>query len=259
MSGHPGTGGLRLLRSVGSAIVQHPTQRNPSRLRPAASAMSEIPQGPVAAHRFKVIIVGGGFGDLECAKALAGADCDVLLGCVTIGKTTMAAESVLWAAGVRASPAARWLCAPSDRAGSVIVGPDLTLPSDAPVYVIGDTGSLMHEGKMVPGVAPAAKQMGRYVGDRLRQRIEGETIATAPFRYRHQEDLATVGRGSAVVKLGRLELTGWFGWLFWSVAHVYFLIGFRNRIAVAFSWTWDYLTTGRKARLILEHFRSPAE
>lgn len=176
---------------------------------------------------------------------------DICEGQVCLGSTTIATETVVWAAGVRASPAARWLFAPSDRAGRVIVGPNLALPTDSSVFVIGDTASVLCHGRTIPALAPAAKQMGRHVGRILLARASGRRIRKSAFRYRHGGDLATIGRGAAVVKLGALELTGWFGWLFWSIAHVYFLIGVRNRISVAFSWVWDYVTSGRKARLIL--------
>ncbi len=176
---------------------------------------------------------------------------DVCEGQVCLGTDTIAADTIVWAAGVRASPAARWLFSPSDRAGRVIVGPDLALPTDPSIFVIGDTASVMNGGAPVPALAPAAKQMGRYVGRLLRARTSGKGRETT-FRYRHGGDLATIGGGAAIVKLGPMELTGWLGWLFWSVAHVYFLIGVRNRIAVAFSWAWDYVTSGRKARLILQ-------
>jgi NADH dehydrogenase len=152
---------------------------------------------------------------------------------------------------VVASPATQWLSAEHDRAGRVIVGPDLTVPGNPNVFVIGDTASVHDEtGKPVPGVAPAAKQMGRYVGKLIAARMAGETLP--PFRYRDAGDLATVGRRAAVVNLHRLRLTGFIGWLFWSVAHIYFLIGLRYRFVVAFTWLWDYLTFQRSARLITE-------
>ena len=161
------------------------------------------------------------------------------------------AGTIIWAAGVVASPAAQWLSAEHDRAGRVIVGPDLALPGKHNVFVIGDTAAVHDEnGKPVPGVAPAAKQMGRYVGKLIAARTAGETLPH--FRYRHEGDLATVGRRAAVVKLHRLRLTGFIGWLFWSVAHIYFLIGLRYRFVVAFTWLWDYLTFQRSARLITE-------
>ena len=161
------------------------------------------------------------------------------------------AGAVIWAAGVQASPAAAWLGAAHDRAGRVEVGPDLTLPGRPEIFVIGDTASVRDGERPVPGVAPAAKQMGQYVGKVIAARARGAS-APGPFAYKHQGDLATVGRKAAIVKLGRLELTGFIGWLFWGLVHVYFLIGLRNRIAVAFSWLWDYVTFGRRSRLITQ-------
>jgi NADH dehydrogenase len=162
------------------------------------------------------------------------------------------ASAVIWAAGVMASPAARWLGADADRAGRVKVEPDLSIPGHPEIFVIGDTAAVRDvNGSPVPGIAPAAKQMGRYVGDLIAARIAGRT-GSKPFRYRHLGDLATIGRRAAVVKFGRLQLRGFIGWLFWSVVHIYFLIGLRNRFIVAFSWFWNYLTFQRGARLITD-------
>jgi NADH dehydrogenase len=159
------------------------------------------------------------------------------------------AGTIIWAAGVIASPAATWLAAEHDRAGRVIVGPDLSLPGRPNVFVIGDTASVRDDnGNSIPGVAPAAKQMGRYVGNLIAARVAGN--AMPPFHYRHPGDLATIGRRAAVVNLDRLRLKGFVGWLFWSVAHIYFLIGLRHRFMVAFTWLWDDLTRQRGARLI---------
>ena len=118
------------------------------------------------------------------------------------------------------------------------------------IFVIGDLASVQNEdGKPVPGIAPAAKQMGRYVGRLIAARASGERNMQ-PFRYRHAGDLAAIGRRAAVVKIGRIELTGFVAWLFWGVAHIYFLIGLRNRFVVAVTWLWSYLTFRRGARLI---------
>jgi NADH dehydrogenase len=164
------------------------------------------------------------------------------------------AATIIWAAGVVASPAARWLDAEQDRAGRVKVGPDLSLSRHPEVFAIGDTAAVMSRAgqgiQAIPGIAPAAKQMGRYVGRLIAARIAGEPISPEPFRYRHQGDLATIGRRAAVVKLGRLELKGFLGWLFWSIVHVFFLIEIRDRFVVAFIWLWDYITFQRGARLI---------
>jgi NADH:quinone reductase (non-electrogenic) len=160
------------------------------------------------------------------------------------------AGTVIWAAGVIASPAARWLGAEADRAGRVKVKPDLSVPEYPDIFVIGDTTAIADShGRPVPGVANAAKQMGRYVGTVIASRVAGRTTSKR-FRYMHLGDLATIGRRAAVVKLGRLELKGFIGWMFWSVAHIYFLIGLRNRFIVAFDWFWIYLTFQRGARLI---------
>jgi len=161
------------------------------------------------------------------------------------------AGTVIWAAGVVASPAAKWLGAEHDRAGRVIVGPDLSVPKWPDVFVIGDAAAVVgSDGKPLPGVAPVAKQMGRYVGKVIAARLDGQTRPA--FRYHHPGDLATVGRRAAVVKMGPLHLKGFLGWLFWGVAHIYFLIGLRYRFIVAFTWLWDYLTFQRGARLITE-------
>ena len=160
------------------------------------------------------------------------------------------AGTLIWAAGVTASPAARWLNAEADRAGRVKVGPDLSLPGHPEIFVIGDTAAVTDQtGHPVPGIASAAKQMGHYVGKLIAARIAGRA-APGPFRYMHLGELATIGRRAAVVKLGRLQLKGFIGWLFWAAVHIYFLIGVRNRFIVAFNWLWTYLTFQRGARLI---------
>jgi NADH dehydrogenase len=170
---------------------------------------------------------------------------------VNLDQGRLDAGTVIWAAGVIASPAAAWLNAAHDRAGRVIVGPELALPEHPNVFVIGDTASVRDEkGNMVPGVAPAAKQMGRYVGKLIAAHVAGNFLPA--FRYAHPGDLATIGRRAAVVNLDRLRLKGFVGWLFWSVAHIYFLIGLRHRFMVAFTWLWDDLTRQRGARLITE-------
>lgn len=160
------------------------------------------------------------------------------------------ASCLIWAAGVKASPAALWLGAKHDRNGRIVVNSDLSVPELQNVYAIGDTVTLTDaSGRQVPGLAPAAKQMGRYVGRLLAARTAGRAVGR-PFRYRHYGELATIGRTSAIVKLGRLELRGFVGWVFWSVAHIFYLIGARNRLVVGFSWLWNYLTWQRGARLI---------
>ena len=171
---------------------------------------------------------------------------------VDLDRGRIDAGTVIWAAGVVASPAARWLGAEHDRAGRVLVRPDLSLPNHPEVFVIGDAAGIRDQtGAMVPGVAPAAKQMGRYVGRVIAARVD-DIPPPPPFRYRSLGDLATIGRRAAVVNFGYLRLKGFVGWLFWSLAHIYFLIGVKHRFIVAFTWLWDYVTFHRGARLITE-------
>jgi NADH dehydrogenase len=168
---------------------------------------------------------------------------------VKIGEERIGAGSVVWAAGVRASRAAKWLNAEADRAGRVKVAPDLSVPGHPGVFVIGDTALVLDgEGKPVPGIAPAAKQQGRYVARLIRSRLEGKELG--PFRYDHQGNLATIGRHAAVIDFGRVRLKGWIAWWVWGIAHIYFLIGVRSPLMVALQWLWSYLTFGKGARLI---------
>jgi NADH dehydrogenase len=169
---------------------------------------------------------------------------------VVAGGKDIAAATILWAAGVRASPAANWLGVPGDRTGRITVAPDLTAPGLPDVYVAGDLALVKGpDGEAVPALAASAKQMGWYAGRAIRRRLLGQR-PRKPFRYRDYGVLATIGRKSAIVKMGRLELRGFVGWLFWSVAHVYFLVNLQSRIFVAISWTVAYFTYNRGARLI---------
>ena len=160
------------------------------------------------------------------------------------------ARTLVWAAGVAASGAADWLGAEADRAGRVRVAPDLSLPGDPNVFVIGDTALVLgQDGKPVPGIAPAAKQEGAYVARLLERRLGGAP-PPPPFRYHHAGDLATIGRSSAVMDFGRIRLSGLIAWLLWGGVHIFFLIGFRNRVIVLLGWLWSYFTGERGARLI---------
>jgi len=166
---------------------------------------------------------------------------------VCIGETTIAAKTVLWAAGVQASPLAKSLNAPLDRAGRVLVEPDLTIAGHPEVFVIGDLAAVKQKnGELVPGVAPAAIQEGVYVA----KLIAGKK--REPFRYRDKGSLATIGRAAAVADLGFLKLSGFLAWIAWLTIHIFFLIGFRNRFLVITQWAWAYLTYQRGARLITE-------
>jgi NADH:ubiquinone reductase (H+-translocating) len=168
---------------------------------------------------------------------------------VRVGDTRIAARTVLWAAGIAASPLARDLGVPLDRAGRVRVEADLSVPGHPDIFVAGDLAAIESDGKPVPGVAPAAKQMGRHVANVIRARMRGES--TPAFRYRDYGNLATIGRMAAVVDLRGFGFSGLLAWWFWLAAHVFFLIGFRNRLVVLIDWAQAYWSYQRSARIIL--------
>ncbi|MFO1076212.1 MAG: NAD(P)/FAD-dependent oxidoreductase [Planctomycetota bacterium] len=176
---------------------------------------------------------------------------------VWLGDDHIAARTVLWAAGVAASPLARSLGVPLDRAGRVLVQPDLSVPDHPHVFVVGDLMHLEQDGKPVPGVAPAAIQSGRAAAKNVAARVAGR--ATAPFRYRDKGSLATIGRAKAVGEIGRLRFRGFFAWWVWWLVHIAYLIGFRNRISVMIGWAWQYFAFSRGARLITGRAWEPAQ
>ena len=191
---------------------------------------------------------------VEIRTGISVTDCNAR-GVTLAGGEHIDAATIIWAAGVAASPVGAWIGATRDRAGRVEVCPDLSVNQNPEIFVIGDAATIVGANRRpVPGVAPAAKQMGRYVGKVIAARIRGGR-APAAFKYRNWGDLAAIGRKSAVVSLGRFRLTGYLGWWFWGVAHIWFLIGFRSRVVVAFSWWWSYLTSQRGARLISDRDR----
>ena len=171
---------------------------------------------------------------------------------VVFGGKTLAAATIIWAAGVQSSPAAQWLDAPADKAGRLKVEPDLTVPGHPEIFAIGDAAIVLRpDGRPVPGIAPAAKQEGAYVANVIRARLRGEP-APPPFRYKHAGDLATIGKRRAVIDFGWIKLRGPIAWWLWGFAHIYFLIGVRNRLSVALNWLWIYARDQRSARLIAE-------
>jgi NADH dehydrogenase len=220
-------------------------------------------------HKTRVVLIEAGprvlagFADDLSAyaqRALESVGVEVVLGqavteCsadgVVYGGHSLQAKTLIWAAGVRASPAAEWLGAASDRAGRLQVLPDLTVPGHPDIFAIGDTVVVADDdGKPVPGIAPAAKQQGRYVADCIKKRLRGETPAL--FHYRHAGSLAQIGKRKAVIDFGSIKLRGTIAWWMWGVAHIYFLIGLRNRLSVAISWLWTYTRDQRAARLITQ-------
>ena len=171
---------------------------------------------------------------------------------VVIAGDRIAAKTVLWAAGVVASPAGRWLGVPTDNAGRVVVEPDLAVPGREGVFAIGDTAASQGwKGKAVPGLAPAAKQGGDYVAKVIRARLAGRPVPK-PFGYRHAGSLATIGRQAAVAEFGPLRFHGALAWWIWGGAHILFLAGGRNRATVMVEWVWAYFTYRRGIRLITD-------
>jgi NADH dehydrogenase len=171
----------------------------------------------------------------------------------------IAAETIVWAAGVLASPAAGWLGVEADRAGRVKVQADLSVPEHPHIFAIGDTVSATTPaGRPVPGIGDAAKQGGRHAARVIKARLAGNT-AEMPFAYQHLGDIATIGRSRALIDFGWIKLTGWVGWWVWGLAHIYFLIGLKNRISIALSWLWIYVSGHRSARLITQDTPTQAE
>ncbi len=187
---------------------------------------------------------------VEVRKGVPVTECDP--DGISIGEERVPARTAIWAAGVKASRAAQWLRVEGDRAGRVPVGPDLSLADHPEIFVIGDTAAVTNtDGKPVPGIAPAAKQQGQYVAKVIAHR-NGARRDPGAFQYRHQGSMATIGRRAAVADFGRFRLRGTLAWWVWGLAHIYFLIGTRNRAVVAWSWLWSYLSGQNSARLITQ-------
>ena len=168
---------------------------------------------------------------------------------VRIGERTIPTRTVLWGAGVQGSPLAASLGVPLDKAGRVLVEPDLTIPGHRDVFVLGDLAAAKQaDGSFVPGVAPAAIQAGQHAAENLRRAVENQPLR--PFRYRDKGSLATIGRAAAVADFGKVKLSGFIAWFAWLAIHLFFLVGFRNRFLVITQWAWAYLTYQRGARLI---------
>ncbi|MGH8658546.1 MAG: NAD(P)/FAD-dependent oxidoreductase [Gammaproteobacteria bacterium] len=176
---------------------------------------------------------------------------DVGRGLAILNGSRLEAETLIWAAGVKASPAGQWLNAATDRAGRVLVNPDLSVPEHPDVFVIGDAAAFTPPGseRALPGLAPVAKQQGHFVGAQIAAKIRRDS-PPAVFRYRNYGTMATIGRNRGIADLVRLRFTGIIGWLLWGVVHIYFLIGFGNRLMVALRWFWAYLAYQRGVRLI---------
>jgi len=232
-------------------ISRHVLERDFRRIDPRQARIVLIEAGPRILPTYTEV------SSARAARQLERLGAEVLVGSavtgidghgVTLGERRLPARTVLWAAGVAASPLARSLGVPLDRAGRVKVAPDLSVPGYPEVLVIGDLAALVEDGRPVPGVAPAAMQMGRHAARNAVRKLRGQP--TLPFRYRDKGSLATIGRAAAVAEIGRVKLSGLIAWLAWLAIHIFFLIGFRNRFLVIAEWAWVYLRNDRGARLI---------
>ncbi|WP_279361697.1 NAD(P)/FAD-dependent oxidoreductase [Xanthomonas sontii] len=235
-------------------IARHTLKHEFRRIDPAEARVRLIEAGPRVLSSFPEHLSAKAQQQLEKlgVEVLTGVPvADIDAHGYRLGDAFVPARTVVWAAGVAASPLAKTLQTPLDRSGRVQVQPDLSVPGHPELFVAGDLAALQQaDGRPVPGVAPAAKQMGRHVADTLRRRLRGDT-ASVPFRYADYGNLATIGRMAAIVHLGRLQLSGVLAWWFWLAAHVFFLIGFRNRVVVLLNWAWAYWSYQRAARIIL--------
>jgi NADH dehydrogenase len=237
-------------------IARHTLRYEFRRIDPTSARVMLVEAGPRVLPTFPVVLSAAALRQLErlgvnvsLGRAITQVDADG----VTVGEERVPARTVLWAAGVAAASLGTALGARVDRAGRVLVRADLSIPDHPEVYVAGDLASVTHAVAPVPGIAPAAKQMGRHVARAIMAQLAGRP--SMQFRYRHHGSLATIGRRAAVVDFGRLRISGLLAWWFWLSAHIFFLIGFRNRLVVLIDWAAAYWTYRRSARIIVRGSR----
>jgi len=243
-------------------IARHTLRNEFRHIDPASAKVRLVEAGPRVLSTFPDVL------SLKARRQLEKLGVEVLTGTAVtsidslgfqLGDQFVPARTVVWAAGVAASPLGATLDVPLDRAGRVQVQPDLTLPGHPEVFVAGDLAALTQaDGRPVPGVAPAAKQMGKHVADTVRARLHGKPEPGA-FTYADYGNLATIGRMAAIVHLGKLQLSGVLAWWFWLAAHVFFLIGFRNRMVVLLNWAVAYWSYQRSARIIFGDVKPPKD
>jgi NADH dehydrogenase len=208
----------------------------------APHILANFPDGLTRKARKKLERMGV---EVKIGKPVTAVDTDG----VRVDGERIATKTVIWAAGVAASPAGKWLGADMDKAGRVMVLSDLTVPHHPEIFVVGDTSHIMTSEKPLPGVAPVAMQQGRYVASVIRRRLKGDQAMRA-FHYVDKGNLATIGRAFAIADIKHIHLSGFFAWITWLAVHIFYLIGFRNRVLVMMQWAWAYLTYQRGARLI---------
>jgi NADH dehydrogenase len=232
-------------------IARQTLRGNFRHIQPASSRIVLLEGGPALLATFPEKLRAAARSSLETLGVEVRTSCvvtDVTADGVTMGAERIAAQTILWAAGVAASPLAASLGVPLDRAGRVAAEPTLAVPGHREIFVAGDICSFTQDGKPLPGVAQVAKQEGAHAASNVLHAVRGEPLE--PFRYVNFGNVATIGRGSAVVDVGPVHASGWLAWLFWLFLHIFWLIGFRNRIVVLTEWAWSYITLQRRVRLI---------
>lgn len=241
-------------------IARHTLRREFRRVDPATARVMLVEAGPRVLGALPAELSAKAEKQLQrlgvevlTGRAVTAVDADG----IALGEERIAARSVLWAAGVAASPLGRQLGAPLDKAGRVLVQDDLSLAEQPEIFVIGDLASKQQDGRPLPGVAPVAKQMGTHAAKTILARLRSQPVK--PFRYSDVGSLATIGRMAAVADLGRIRLSGILAWWFWLFIHIFFLIGFRSRLIVLINWAWSYWTYQRHARIIVGQQPPPAE
>jgi NADH dehydrogenase len=246
-----GPTGVELAGAI-AEISRHVLRRDFSAIDPREANVQVLEAGPRILPSFPPALAQ------RAARALRRLGVEVRTGCpvtavepgfLEAGGDRIAAATILWAAGVRASPLAASLGVGLDNVGRLLVEPDLSIPGEPRIFAIGDVAAFLHQsGKPLPGVAPVAIQQGRHVAQNVARDLAGRP--RRPFRYRDKGSLAVIGRAQAIASFGRLQMSGFLAWLAWCFVHILFLIGFRNRALVLFEWAWAYLTDQRGARLI---------
>jgi NADH dehydrogenase len=246
-----GPTGVELAGAI-AEISRHVLVSDFRAIDPRESSIQVLEAGPRILPSFPPDLAGKAQRALERLGVQVRTGCpvrEVEAGSVEAGDSRITAATILWAAGVRASPIAWGLDVPLDSAGRVHVEPDLSIPGDRRIFAIGDVATLNSQtGKPLPGVAPVAIQQGRHVAENVKRDLAGRS--RLPFRYRDKGSLAVIGRAQAIADLGRVRISGFLAWLAWCFIHILFLVGFRNRALVLFEWAWAYFTDQRGARLI---------
>jgi NADH dehydrogenase len=246
-----GPTGVELAGAI-AEVARHTLVKDFRHINPASARILLVEAGSRVLPSFPASLAAAAHSKLErmgVEVCLNKAVEQIAADAVIVAGERIPTRTVIWAAGVEASPVGQWLGVATDRAGRVLVESDCSVPGHPEIFVIGDAASLASSGQPLPGIAPVALQQGRHVGRVIAARVSGDG-RQLPFRYVDKGTLATIGRSYAVADLHGLRLKGFLGWLTWMAVHIFYLIGFRNRLQVMVQWAWQYFTYQRGARLI---------